>query len=192
MSRVRSIIEDSISVKNELLQREDILTTVQDIADLLCKTFRTDHKVLLCGNGGSAADAQHIAAELSGRYYLERDPLFAEALHLNTSYLTAVSNDYDFDQIFSRILKAKGRPADVLIAISTSGNSPNILNAVVVAKKIGMTVVGLCGENHGAIQDHCDHCINVPVERHAADSGSTYHDRSCHLRVGGGRAFWPR
>lgn len=103
-------------------------------------------KVLLCGNGGSAADAQHIAAELSGRFYKDREPLFAEALHVNTSYLTAVANDYSYDEVFSRLVKAKGKPGDILIGISTSGNSPNIIKAIETANQIGLITVGLTGQ----------------------------------------------
>jgi D-sedoheptulose 7-phosphate isomerase len=118
--------------------------------------------VLFCGNGGSAADAQHLAAELSGRFYTDRDPLFAEALHVNTSYMTAVANDYSYDVVYERLVKAKGRKGDVLIGISTSGNSVNIIKALEYANSIGMITIGMTGETGGKMKDHCKYLINVP------------------------------
>jgi D-sedoheptulose 7-phosphate isomerase len=125
-------------------------------------TFRGGGKVLFCGNGGSAADAQHLAAELSGRFYTDRPPLFAEALHVNTSYVTAVANDFGYDEVFARMVEAAGRPGDVLAAFSTSGNSPNILKAVAKAKEQGMTVIGFTGATGGKMASLCDILLNVP------------------------------
>jgi len=124
--------------------------------------LRTIKKYFFCGNGGSAADAQHIAAELSGRFYFDREPLFAEALHVNTSYLTAVANDYSYDEVFSRLVKAKGRAGDILIGISTSGNSKNVIKAIEVANEIGMISVGMTGKTGGKMKDICKYLINVP------------------------------
>jgi D-sedoheptulose 7-phosphate isomerase len=132
------------------------------VANEIAKAFKQDKKLLICGNGGSAADAQHIAAELLGRYYFDRRPLFAEALHVNSSYLTAVANDYSFSEIYSRLVKAKGRRGDVLIGISTSGKSENVVKAMEEANKIGMITVGLTGISGGAIKDKCRFLINVP------------------------------
>jgi len=124
--------------------------------------YKNKNKVLLCGNGGSAADAQHIAAEFTGRYYLDREPLLAEALHVNTSYLTAVANDYSYDKIYSRYVKAAGREGDVLIGLSTSGNSENVVGALRVANELNMKTVGLTGLSGGKMKDICHYLINVP------------------------------
>ncbi|WP_462324530.1 D-sedoheptulose 7-phosphate isomerase [Desulfoplanes sp.] len=140
-------------------------------ADLLCTIGRTmalcmarEGKILLCGNGGSAADCQHLAAEFTNRFLLERPPLPALALTTDTSALTAIGNDYSFEQVFDKQLKALGRKGDVLVAISTSGNSPNILKAVRSAKEMGITVVGMTGESGGEMGPLCDHLLDVPVK----------------------------
>lgn len=161
---IRKIIEESILVKTILLQDEAILESIKKVSLLITETFLRQGRVLLCGNGGSAADAQHIAAELSGRFAFDRAPLDAEALHVNTSYLTAVANDYSFDEVYARLVNAKGRKGDVLIAISTSGNSPNILKAIKAAELKGLTTVALTGHKGGAMKDLCNHCICVPSE----------------------------
>jgi len=131
-------------------------------AQLMIAAFRNGGKVLFCGNGGSAADAQHLAAELSGRFYTDRPPLYAEALHVNSSYVTAVANDYGYELVFARMVEAAGRPGDVLVALSTSGNSPNILKAVEQARKQGMTVIGFTGASGGLLRAHSDVLLNVP------------------------------
>jgi D-sedoheptulose 7-phosphate isomerase len=155
-------IQESISVKQHLLSDQAFIQKVENAAQAMVRTFRNDGKILLCGNGGSAADAQHIAAELSGRFYTDRPPLFAEALHVNSSYVTAVANDYGYDQVFSRMVQAAGKPGDILIAFSTSGNSPNILKAIDAAKKQGMLVIGFTGATGGKMADLCDILLNVP------------------------------
>ena len=132
---------------------------------------------MLCGNGGSAADAQHIAAELSGRFYFDRPPLDAEALHVNASYLTAVANDYSYDVIYERMVEAKGQKGDVLIAISTSGNSPNVVKAAKKAKELGIVVIGFTGENGGELAEISDHCLKVP-------SNDTPRIQECHILFG--------
>jgi D-sedoheptulose 7-phosphate isomerase len=126
INEIKKGILESIKVKQKFLENPKLLSTISQVAQEIINAFKNDKKVLLCGNGGSAADAQHIAAELSGRFYFDREPLFAEALHVNTSYLTAVANDYSYDEVFSRLVKAKGRAGDILIGISTSGNSKNV------------------------------------------------------------------
>lgn len=159
---INKVISDSISVKQAILQDELLLQTVQQVADACVNSLRAKGKILFAGNGGSAADAQHLAAELSGRFYLDREPLFAEALHVNTSYVTAVANDYAYDEIYARLVRAMGAPGDVLFAISTSGNSPNIIKAVEAAKKIGFTVVAMTGADGGKLNPLADLLINIP------------------------------
>ncbi len=149
-------------VKQTIAQDDIFLEKISAAANLLSVTFKNGGKVLFCGNGGSAADAQHLAAELSGRFYRDRAPLFAEALHVNSSYLTAVANDYGFEMVYARMLEAAGRENDVLFAISTSGNSPNILKAIKTAQKIGMKIIGMTGETGGKMAEQCDILLNVP------------------------------
>jgi D-sedoheptulose 7-phosphate isomerase len=134
-------------------------------------------KVLFCGNGGSAADAQHIAAELSGRFYFDRAPLFAEALHVNTSYLTAVANDYSYDVVYERMVQSKGAEGDVLVGISTSGNSKNVVLAMKEAQRMGMVTIGFTGEAGGEMRNYSDILINIP-------STDTPRIQECHILVG--------
>lgn len=159
---LRQSIEESIAVKQRLLDDPAFLTVLEQVIDLFVRAFQSGKKVLFCGNGGSAADAQHIAAELSGRFYKDRPPLFAEALHVNTSYLTAVANDYGYEVAYARLVTAMGQPGDLLIAISTSGNSENILKATEAARQQGMIVVGMTGASGGKLKAHCDRLLNVP------------------------------
>ncbi|PHN04918.1 D-sedoheptulose-7-phosphate isomerase [Flavilitoribacter nigricans] len=159
---IQKVINDSISVKQSILQDEQLLATVERIVDICTESLRARGKILFAGNGGSAADAQHLAAELSGRFYIDREPLFAEALHVNTSYVTAVANDYAYDEIYARLVRAMGQPGDVLFAISTSGNSSNIIKAVEAARKIGFTVVAMTGADGGKLLPLADHLINIP------------------------------
>ena len=145
-----------------ILSDEKLISNIEKAAQIIVDCYRNKGKVLFCGNGGSAADAQHLAAELSGRFYYDRPALEAEALHVNTSYLTAVGNDYSFDQIYSRILSASGKTGDVLVGISTSGNSKNVLEAQKVAKQKGMKIISLTGESGGEMKNSTDCLINVP------------------------------
>lgn len=161
-SKIKSLIQASIDVKSKALGDAELQGRVAESVNAVVSALQADKKILFCGNGGSAADAQHIAAELSGRFYQDRDPLFAEALHVNTSYLTAVANDYSYDQVYSRLVKAKGRQGDVLFAISTSGNSGNIIEALKMAKAQGMITIGMTGETGGAMKEHVDILLNVP------------------------------
>ena len=176
-NRIKRVIKDSLEVKERILRNESLISTISKVAWEIINAFRNNKKVLLCGNGGSAADAQHIAAELSGKFYLDREPLFAEALHVNTSYLTAVANDYSYDEVFSRLVKAKGRKGDILIGISTSGNSKNVIKALKTANEIGMITVGLTGENGGKMRDTCKYLINVP-------SKDTPRIQEAHIMIG--------
>ena len=159
---IENIIEESIKVKMAIMKDANFLNKIEKAAALCVYTLQNDGKILFCGNGGSAADAQHLAAELSGRFYYDRPPLNAEALHVNTSYLTAVANDYSYDMIYSRLLQASAKKGDILFAISTSGNSPNIIKAIETAKEKKMFVIGMTGETGGMMADICDILLNVP------------------------------
>jgi D-sedoheptulose 7-phosphate isomerase len=174
---IKKIIQASIDVKQLLLGNEALVETIKQVTDLVYQAFKQGNKVLFCGNGGSAADAQHLAAEFSGRFYTDRDPLPSEALHCNTSYLTAVANDYGYDVVYSRIVKGSGRPGDVLIGLSTSGNSVNIIKALEVAKEIGMKTVVLTGESGGKMKGISDYTINVP-------SKDTPRIQESHIMIG--------
>lgn len=132
-------------------------------AGLVAAAFAGGGQLLVCGNGGSAADAQHIAAEFVGRFLKERTPYPAIALHANTSALTAIGNDYGFDEVFARQVRAHGRAGDVLLAISTSGLSPNVLAAVAAARESGVAIVGLAGRDGGTLAELCDVCLTVPA-----------------------------
>jgi len=160
--KIKSIIASSIETKGKILDDEDFLKRIEDVAKLVAGVFKNGNRLYLCGNGGSAADAQHLAAEFTGRFYTDREPLPAEALHVNTSFMTAVANDYSFDEVYQRAVKAHGRKGDVLIGISTSGNSKNIILAQEEAKKRGMTVISLTGETGGKMKDSSDYLFNVP------------------------------
>ena len=156
---IRQRIEASIAVKQGLLDHTALFA---EVAERIIRAFREGHKVLLFGNGGSAADAQHIAAEFVGRYYLDRPALPAQALTVNTSSLTAIGNDYDFDQVFSRQIEAFGQPGDVVIGISTSGNSRNVIAALRAAMRRDMVTIALTGESGGQMKAEAEYCICVP------------------------------
>ncbi|MCB0669019.1 MAG: SIS domain-containing protein [Saprospiraceae bacterium] len=160
--KIKSELNQHLEVIHALHNNSEWISTLHRISVECIRCLRGGGKILLCGNGGSAADAQHIAAELSGRYMLDRDPLFVEALHVNTSYLTAVANDYDFSEVFSRAILAKGRPGDILIGLSTSGTSPNVIKAFTAAKKQGMHTVAFTGMRENSLDQQADFCLKVP------------------------------
>ena len=160
--QIKNIIAESIAVKNKLLSDDAIIQTISQCVQEIVVAFKNGNKVLFCGNGGSAADAQHLAAEFSGRFYTDRDALPAEALHVNTSYLTAVANDYSYDVVYSRIIKGIGKKGDVLVGLSTSGNSGNIIKAFEVAREKGMVTIGFTGATGGKMKDLSDYLLNVP------------------------------
>lgn len=162
--KIKIIISSSLDTKRKILENETLLKTVNDCVDVIVAAFKTGNKVLFCGNGGSAADAQHLAAEFSGRFYKDREALPAEALHCNTSYLTAVANDYSYDVIYSRLIQGIGVKGDVLIGLSTSGNSKNIVAAFEVAKEKGMITMGFTGYGGGSMKALSDYLINVPSD----------------------------
>lgn len=174
---IKSKIQNSIQLKTSLLQSDEILRNIDEIVKQITQCYKNGGKVLWCGNGGSAADAQHLAAELSGRFYYDRPPLFSEALHVNTSYTTAVANDYSYDVIYSRLVEAMGRAGDVLIGLSTSGNSANVVKALEKANQMGMISVGFTGLSGGKMKDISRYLINIP-------SSDTPRIQECHMLLG--------
>lgn len=162
MSLFTENIAANIAVQTAILEDKVLLQNLEQAAEICLLALKENKKLLFCGNGGSAADAQHLAAEFTGRFYLNRPALYAEALHVNTSYLTAVANDYSFDVVYSRMIDGIGQAGDVLVAISTSGNSNNILLAIEAAKAKGMTVIGLTGKTGGKMANVVDVLLNAP------------------------------
>jgi len=162
IDRIKEAINQSVDLKKAILNDEQLLQTIQIVADAMANCFKHKGKILFCGNGGSAADAQHLAAEFSGRFYYDRPPLYSEALHVNSSFVTAVANDYSYDEVYARMIKAMGRKGDILVAISTSGNSGNILRAVDAAQELEMIVVGMTGKTGGLMIDKCNYLLNPP------------------------------
>lgn len=175
--RILQSIEQSIEVKSLIMNDPQFSQRINEAADLMISTLRQGGKIHFCGNGGSAADAQHLAAELSGRFYFDRPPLNAEALHCNTSYLTAVGNDYGYEAIFSRLIEGTGRKGDVLVGLSTSGNSANILKAYHSCKAIGIKTISLTGQTGGLMAELSDILLNVP-------STDTPRIQECHIMIG--------
>ena len=174
---IKKLIADSIATKQLVLEDQELLAAIENTANACIEAFKNDKKVLFCGNGGSAADAQHISAELSGRFYTDRPPLYSEALHVNSSYMTAVANDYSYDVVFSRMVEACGRKGDVLVGITTSGNSKNILVAMETARKQGMITIGMTGQSGGKMNDCCDIMLRVP-------SADTPRIQESHILIG--------
>ncbi|HSN09344.1 MAG TPA: D-sedoheptulose 7-phosphate isomerase [Hanamia sp.] len=164
MEKIKKIIQTSIEVKQNILNDDRLLLAVNDAVNIIVNAFEKGNKVLFCGNGGSASDAQHLAAEFSGRFYTDRDALPAEALHCNTSYITAVANDYSYDVIYSRLIRGIGNKGDVLVGLSTSGNSKNIVKAFEVAKEKGMFTIAFTGSTGGKLKNLSDILINVPSD----------------------------
>ena len=176
-SRINKCISNSVENYQRVLNDEILQENIENIVVKSVEAFRNDKKMLFCGNGGSASDAQHIAAELSGRFYSDRPPLYAEALHVNSSYMTAVANDYGYKETYARMVEASGRKGDVLVGISTSGNSPNVVKAMQSAKEIGMVTVGFTGSKGGKMKEICDIMIQVP-------SDDTPRIQEVHILVG--------
>lgn len=177
MDIIKQRILESINTKQQILDNNELIAAIEKAANLLIEKIRNGGTAYFCGNGGSAADAQHLAAELSGKFYIDRQPLAAEALHCNTSFLTAVGNDYSFDIIYSRLLQGVGHKGDVLIGLSTSGNSKNIINAVDKAKEIGIYTIIFTGQSGGLLKNKCDLCICVP-------STNTPRIQEAHITIG--------
>ncbi len=177
LEKIKNIIEASVDTKKKVLQDAALLATIEKVVEVVTSAFKKGNRVYFCGNGGSAADAQHLAAEFSGRFYTDRKALPAEALHCNTSYLTAVANDYSFDVIYSRMIDGIGEAGDVLVGLSTSGNSANIIKAFEVARNKKMITVGFTGETGGKMKDLSDHLVNVP-------SKDTPRIQESHITIG--------
>ena len=177
MNRIKESIEQSIEVKSKILSDEKLMQSIEDAVNIIVESLRNGGKIHFCGNGGSAADAQHLAAELSGRFYLDRDPLNAEALHCNSSYMTAVSNDFGYDFVYSRIMRASAKKGDVLIGISTSGNSRNIIEAYKTCEELGVNIISLTGASGGLMKDFGGILINVP-------STDTPRIQESHIMIG--------
>lgn len=159
---IRQVLEKAAAVKQHMAKDEQLIAQLANVAERMVHCFKSGGKVLFCGNGGSASDAQHIAAELSGRFYLDRPPLYAEALHVNSSFVTAVSNDYGYEAVFARMVKAAGREGDILFGLSTSGSSENILLALKEARAAGMTTIGMTGAGGQTMAAYCDHLLIAP------------------------------
>ena len=176
-SRIKSSIKSSVENHTRVLNDSNLQINIERIVTNSIEAFKNDKKMLFCGNGGSASDAQHIAAELSGRFYKDRPPLYAEALHVNSSYMTAVANDYGYEETYARMVEASGRKGDVLVGISTSGNSPNVVKAMQNAKEIGMVTVGFTGSKGGKMKEICDIMIQV-------SSDETPRIQEVHILVG--------
>jgi D-sedoheptulose 7-phosphate isomerase len=177
MEKIKDIIQSSIDVKQQILENEELIATIQKVANLIVKSLRNGNRIYFCGNGGSAADAQHLAAEFSGRFYTDRRALPAEALHCNTSYLTAVANDYSYEVVYARLIDGIGTKGDVLVGLSTSGNSENIIKAFEVANEKGISTIGFTGTTGGFMKRLSDHLINVP-------STDTPRIQESHIMVG--------
>jgi len=175
--RIPQSITESIAAKEAMLNDNDFLSRIESAAQMITSSLRGGGKIHFCGNGGSAADAQHLAAELSGRFYFDRPPLNAEALHCNTSYLTAVGNDYGYDLVFSRLLRGTAKAGDVIVGISTSGNSKNILKAFEVAQEMDVKIIAMTGESGGQMKEYADILLNVP-------STDTPRIQESHIMIG--------
>ena len=173
---IKSYIEESIEVKRKLLGREGVLNSVSLLADKICEAYANGNKVLLGGNGGSAADSQHIAAEFVSRFLFDRPGLPALAMTTDSSMITAIGNDYGFEKLFSRQIQAQSKPGDVFIGISTSGNSKNVIKGVEAAKEQGVTAAVFCGEG-GVLGDMADIAVRIPSE-------CTPYIQECHICIG--------
>lgn len=177
MEKIRNIIQSSIDVKQQILQDENLLSTIQTVVDVISSSLKNNGRIYFCGNGGSAADAQHLAAEFSGRFYTNRKALPAEALHCNTSYLTAVANDYSYDVVYARLIEGIANTGDVLVGLSTSGNSANIVKAFEAATEKKIITVGFTGFSGGAMKSLSNYLMNIP-------STDTPRIQESHIMIG--------
>ena len=172
-----NLINESVRTYTNISKDQHQVVLIENITNTILNAFKSDNKLLLCGNGGSAADAQHIAAELSGRFEIDRKPLNAEALHVNSSFVTAVANDYGYEEIYSRMVEAIGKNGDILLALSTSGNSKNIIRAIEKANSMGLITIGFSGKDGGAMQNLCKYNLIIP-------SDNTARIQEAHILVG--------
>tara|TARA_B000000475_G_scaffold43805_1_gene32847 strand:- start:218 stop:793 length:576 start_codon:yes stop_codon:yes gene_type:complete len=172
-----NLINESVRTFTNISKDQHQVVLIENITNTILNAFKSDNKLLLCGNGGSAADAQHIAAELSGRFEIDRKPLNAEALHVNSSFVTAVANDYGYEEVYSRMVEAIGKNGDILLALSTSGNSKNIIRAIEKANSLGLITIGFSGNDGGAMQNLCKYNLIIP-------SDNTARIQEAHILVG--------
>ena len=177
MEKIKNIIQASIDTKQQILADKSILAAIEQVVAVITQAFQKGNRVYFCGNGGSAADAQHLAAEFSGRFYTDRKALPAEALHCNSSYLTAVANDYGYDVVYSRMIEGIGQRGDVLVGLSTSGNSANIIKAFEAARQKGIITIAFTGITGGQMKAISDYLINIP-------SADTPRIQECHITIG--------
>ncbi len=175
--RVTELMKASIATKQTMLSSSELVATIAKVSEILVASLQQGNKVILFGNGGSAADAQHIAAELVGRFAFDRPALPALALSVNSSCVTAIGNDYGFEHVFSRQIEALAKAGDVAVGISTSGNSPNVAKAVLAARQMGLRTVGLTGASGGTLAKSAEFCICVP-------SNDTARIQECHILIG--------
>ena len=176
-NEITDIIRASIATKQQLLENEALLETIEKVIQVITDAFKKGNRIYLCGNGGSAADAQHLAAEFTGRFYKDRSALPAEALHCNSSYLTSVGNDYGFDMVYARMIEGIGQTGDILIGLSTSGNSANIIKAFEAAATKKMITIAFTGITGGILKSMSDHLINIP-------SADTPRIQESHIMIG--------
>lgn len=174
---IRRQVEDSYNLKGAILANQDLLHTIQKVAAIAIEAYRSGNKIMLGGNGGSAADSQHIAGEFVSRFYFDRPGLPAIALSTDTSILTAIGNDYGYEKLFARQIQAHGKAGDLFIGISTSGNSPNVVKALEMCKELGIITVGFTGQSGGKMSELCDYCIKVP-------SSETPRIQEAHILIG--------
>jgi len=174
---ISSQVKKSIEVKQKLLDNQELMDLIQEVASKCVKVYKNGNKTLIAGNGGSAADAQHIAGEFVSRFYFDRPGLASIALTTDTSIMTAIGNDYGYEKLFSRQLQANGIKGDMFIGISTSGNSANVIEALKECKEKGIITVGLTGEKGGKMAEMCDFCIKVP-------SNETPRVQEAHILIG--------
>jgi D-sedoheptulose 7-phosphate isomerase len=177
LEQIKARIQENINLKHAMLNDGRLVSEISAVATACVSALKNGGKILLCGNGGSAADAQHIAAELSGKFKIDRSPFFAEALHVNTSYLTATANDYSFDVVYSRLVQAMGQAGDVLIGLSTTGSSRNVIHALMRARDQGMVCIGLTGMADSEMDALCNIQIRIP-------STDTARIQEAHILVG--------
>lgn len=161
-NRIKDILQASIQTKQAVLNDAQLIEDIDNVVWITARALETGRKLFFCGNGGSASDAQHLAAEFVGRFYKDRAPLPAQVLHANSSAMTAIANDYGYEEVFARVLRAEAKRGDILFALSTSGNSPNVINALKAARHRGVVTVGLTGKAGGAMSDYCDYILKVP------------------------------
>lgn len=181
LEEIKKELNQAVQILNDFMSKESNLTAIEEAADLMVTSYQNKGKVLSCGNGGSNCDATHFAEELTGRFREDRDPFAAIAMN-DSGYITCTANDFGYDRIFSRYVRALGQKGDILLAISTSGNSKNVVAAAEIAKQKGLKIVGLTGKNNGDLDEYCDVTIKVPYEIYA-DRIQEVHIKIIHILI---------